>query len=166
MKPLYWAAAPLALIAGLLNTATAAAAPAADPFSFFEGVTDTVGTMKVVMHSPVRTHCISQGKLLPDGSLSLVQRGQDEDGQPYLRRWQVRKIAPGRFVGTMSQATGPVAIDRVGAGYRFRFRMSGGLSVEEWLMPLPGGKFAKSTISVHKFGIPVASSEAIVRKIS
>lgn len=166
MKPLYWSAAPLTFIAALPNTGIATAEPAADPFSFFEGVTDTIGTLKVVMHSPVRTHCISRGELRPDGSLSLVQRVEDEKSQPYLRRWQIRQTAPGHFVGTMSQATGPVAIDEVGDRYRFRFRMSGGLSVEEWLTPLQGGKSAKSIIIVHKWGFPVAYSEGTVRKIS
>lgn len=166
MKPLYWATAPLTFAATLWNTDIAAARPAVDPFSFFEGLTDTVGTLKILMHSPVHTHCISRGELRSDGSLRLIQRVEDEGNQPYLRRWLVRQIAPGHFVGTMSQATGPVTIDEVGDRYRFRFRMSGGLSVEEWLTPLPGGRSAESSITVHKFGIPVASSEGMVRKIS
>ncbi len=77
----------------------------------------------------------------------------------------MKQVAPGHFLGIMSQASGPVTIDLIGGRYRFRFRMVGGLSVEEWLTPLPGGKTATSSISVHKFGIPVASSEGMVRKI-
>lgn len=166
MKPLFWMAAPLATLLLLPDASLAAVSPAADPFTFFEGVTDTVGTLKVLMHSPVRTHCVSRGELRPDGSLSLVQRVEDDGTQPYLRRWLVRRIAPGHFVATMSQASGPVTIDEIGNRYRFRFRMSGGLSVEEWLTPLAGGRTATSTISVHKFGIQVASSDGFVRKIS
>ena len=166
MKPLYWATATLTFAAALLNTGIAVAQPTADPFNFFEGVTDTVGTLKIVMHSPVRTHCISRGELRPDGSLSLLQRVEDEGSQPYSRSWLVRQVAPGHFVGTMSQASGPVTIDEVGDRYHFRFRMSGGLSVEEWLTPMAGGKSATSSITVHKFGFPVASSEGVVRKIS
>jgi len=165
MKRLSWAVAALATFL-LLPNAGIAAKPTTDPFSFFEGVTDTVGTLKVLMHSPVHTHCVSRGELRPDGSLSMVQRVEDQGAQPYLRQWLVRRIAPGHFVGTMSQAIGPVAIDQIDNRYRFRFRMNGGLSVEEWLTPLPGGRAATSTISVHKFGIPVASSDGIVRKIS
>lgn len=165
MNPLYWGTVPLTLIAAFVASDVATAHPASDPFSFFEGVTDTVGTLKIVMHNAVRTHCISRGELRSDGSLSLVQRVTDEGRPPYLRRWLVRQIAPGRFVGTMSQASGPVAIDEIGDRYRFRFRMSGGLAVEEWLTPLPGGRSATTTTSVHKFGIPVASSEGMVRKI-
>lgn len=165
MKPLYLAIASMTFVSALLMTGIASAQPPTDPFSFFEGVTDTVGTLKVVMRSPVHTHCIGRGELQPNGTLSLVQRVEDEGSQPYLRHWLIRETAPGHFEGTMSQATGPVEIDEIGDRYRFRFRMSGGLSVEEWLTPLPGGKSATSSISVHKFGISVASSEGMVRKI-
>jgi hypothetical protein len=66
----------------------------------------------------------------------------------------------------MSDAVGAVTIDKVGSGYRFRFRMKGNLGVEQWLNPLAGGNSAKSVISVRKFGFTVASSEALVRKVS
>lgn len=150
----------------LLNLHVSATAAAPDPFGFFEGVTETSGTLKVVMRSPVRTYCISRGELRPDGTLVLVQRVEDEGKKPYVRRWLVRQITPTHFVGTMSQAAGPVSIDEIGERFRFRFRMNGGLSIEEWLTPLPGGRSAKSSISVHKFGIAVARSEGMVRKLS
>lgn len=166
MKRRYWVIPALTFCGALPNPAITAAQPPMDPFAFYEGVTDTSGTLRVMMHGPVHTHCISRGEVRPDGSLSLVQQVEDEGKAPYLRHWLVKQVSPGHFIGTMSQASGPVAIDRIGDRYRFRFSMSGGLSVEEWLTPLPGGKSAKSSIRVHKFGIRVASSEALVRKIS
>ena len=165
MKPPCLAIVPLGLLPLLATAAVAAVQPPTDPFSFYEGLTDTTGVLKVMMHSPVHTHAISRGELRPDGTLSLVQKVEDEGSQPYVRRWLVRQVSPGHFIGTMSQAAGPVSIDQVGSRYRFRFHMNGGLAVEEWLTPLPGGKTATTTISVHKYGIPVASSEGIVRKI-
>ena len=165
MKPLFLTLAPLTL-PGLVSAAAAAAVqPPSDPFRFYEGLTDTTGTLKVLMHSPVRTHAISRGELRPDGTLSLVQRVEDEGTQPYIRRWLVRQVSPGHFVGTMSQASGPVTIDQLGNRFRFRFRMSGGIAVEQWLTLLPDGQEATSRSSVHKYGIPVASSEGMVRKI-
>lgn len=165
MKPQFLAIAPLTLLASFPGSASAAVQPPVDPFTFYEGLTDTTGTLKVLMHSPVHTHCIGRGELRPDGTLSLEQRVEDEGSAPYVRRWLVKQVSPGHFLATMSQATGPVAIDQVGNRYRFRFKMNGGLAVEEWLTPLPGGKSATSSISVHKYGIPVASSEGMVRKI-
>lgn len=166
MKALYRLMTVLIFAAAFVDARICMAGAASDPFGFFEGVTETTGTLKVVMRSPVRTYCISRGELRPDGSLILVQRVEDEGKQPYVRRWLVKQITPTQFVGTMSQATGPVRIDEVGDRFRFRFRMSGGLSIEEWLTPLPGGRSAKSSISVRKFGIPVATSEGMVRKLS
>lgn len=139
---------------------------AGDPFSFFEGVTESVGTLKVVMRKPLYTRAVGRGQIQADGALSLVQRVEDEGRSPYLRRWLIRQVGPGRFVGTMSEATGPVTVDEIGNRFRFRFRMSGSLSVEQWLTPLPGGRSATSKMTARKYGIAVASAQGIVRKIS
>ena len=166
MNQLYRAAAPVAFFTASLSPGMVSAQHAADPFSFFEGVTESDGTLKVVMHKPQHTRAVGHGEVERDGSLSLVQRVEDEGKAPYMRRWVIRQVAPGRFIGTMSDATGPVTIDEVGDRFRFRLNMKGGLSVEQWLTPLPGGRSATSSMTVRKFGIPVASSQGTVRKIS
>lgn len=129
-------------------------------------MTETVGTTKILMHKPVETRSIGRGQIEPDGSLLLVQRVEDEGRPAYLRRWEIRRVGPGRFTGSMSQATGPVLIQQVGNRYRFSFRMKGGMSVEQWLTPLPSGLSANSIMTVRKFGLAVASSTALVRKLS
>jgi hypothetical protein len=136
------------------------------PLTFFQGVTESIGTLKVVMHGPAATRSVSRGQIEPDGSLSLVQLVDDEGHSPHLRHWRIRQIAPGRFSGSMSEASGPVTIDQVDARYRFRFRMSGGMWVEEWLTPLAGGRSATTDLTVRKFGITVASAHGVMRKIS
>lgn len=95
----------------------------------------------------------------------MVQRVQETGRPAYDRHWHIRQISPGRFVGTMSEAKGPVTIDEVGGRYRFRFRMKGHLSVEQWLTPLPGGKAARNSLTIRKFGIAAAHSEGMIRKI-
>ena len=152
--------------AAVVSFAPAAGAALTDPLRFFVGVTETVGTTKVLMHKPLRTWSIGRGEIKPDGSLVLVQRVQDEGKAPYLRRWEIRRVGAGRFVGTMSQASGPVAIEQVGNRYHFTFKMKGEMSVEQWLTPLPGGQSASSSMTVRKFGIAVASSTSVVRKTS
>jgi hypothetical protein len=166
MNQLYRAVAPVTFFAAFLSPGIVVAQQTTDPFSFFEGVTESDGTLKVIMHKPVRTRSIGRGEVRPDGSLSLVQRVEDEGRPPYVRRWLIKQVAPRRFVGTMSEATGPVTIDEVGERFRFRLTMRGGLSVEQWLTPLPGGRSATSDMTVRKFGIAVASSQGTVRKIS
>jgi hypothetical protein len=78
----------------------------------------------------------------------------------------MRQIATGRYSGTMTEATGPVTIDEVGGRYRFRFKMKGNLSVEQWLAPLAGGKSARNSMTVRKLGMTVATGDGLIRKIT
>ena len=119
-----------------------------------------------MLHKPYPTHTIGRGRIERDGSLTLVQRVDDEGKPPHERRWQVRQTGPGRYVGTMTDALGPVVIDQVGNGYRFRFKMKGNLGVEQWLKPIAGGNSAQSLTKVKKFGMTVATSDAVIRKLS
>ena len=136
-----------------------------NPLRFFEGRTVSLGTMKVVMKKPVRVRSIGRGEIKPDGSLELVQRVEKEGERAHDRRWHIRQVGPGRFVGSMSEAKGPVVIEEVRGAYRFRFKMPGNLSAEQWLTPLPGGASAISKLIVRKLGVAVARSEGTVRKL-
>lgn len=147
-----------------------ASAPAADqqppdPIRFFEGKTEDEGVMKVMLKKPYRTLAISDGTIEPDGSLMLVQRVEDQ-GQPvHERRWHVRRVSPGHYVGAMSEADGPVIIDKIGDRYRFELETKDHLSVEQWLTPLPGGMSAQSSTRVRKFGFTVATDDGLIRKM-
>jgi hypothetical protein len=100
-------------------------------FAFFEGVTEGAGTLDVIMHKETATRNVGRGEIRPDGSLSLVQRIEEQRRSPHMRYWVIRQVTPGHFSGSMSDASGPVTIDQVGSRYRFRFRISGGMSVEQ-----------------------------------
>ena len=146
-----------------------ASAPAADPIKpmqFFEGRTEGSGVVRIFMKKSYRTRSVGRGRIQPDGSLLLIQRVEDQGQPAHERRWKVRQTGPRSFAGTMSEAVGPVAIDQVGARYRFRFRMKGDLSVEQWLAPLPGGKSANNSMTIRKFGMRVGKGEGTIRKVS
>lgn len=152
-----------------LALAIALAAPAAaemtDPMRFFEGHTESIGTVKLVMKKPFQSRAVGKGEIRPDGSLLLVQRVHDEGEQPRERRWHMREVAPGRYKGTMSEAKGPVTVEEINGGYRFRFRMDGSVSVEQWLIPATDGRSAKSKVTIRKYGIQVGSSNGVIRKL-
>ena len=156
---------PLLMAPALLIASMPAAAEAADPLRFFEGRTENIGTAKVLLHKPYRTHTFGRGRIERDGSLTLVQRVEDEGKPPHERRWHVRQTGPGRYLGPMTDALGPVVIDQVGNGYRFRFKMKGNLGVEQWLKPAEGGGSARSITKVKKFGMTVATSDAVIRRL-
>lgn len=154
-----------AAAASLICTSAAAAEPI-HPLRFFEGRTEGSGVMRVMLKKPYRTRSVGRGHFERDGSLSLVQRVEDEGQPPRERRWKIRQIGAGRFSGTMSEASSPVTIDEIGGRYRFRFKMKGNLSVEQWLAPMAGGRSARNRMIVRKFGMTVGSGEGIIRKVT
>lgn len=144
----------------------AAAAPSDGPMHFFEGRTEGSGTVKIMLGKPYRTRSVGHGRFQPDGTLLFVQRVVDDGQPPRERRWKIRQTGPRHFSGTMSEALGPVKIEEVGGRFRFRFRMKGNLSVEQWLVPLAGGAAARNTVTIRKFGVKVGTSEGMLRKLA
>src|SRR5688572_12503221 len=165
MNSPYRALALCAASAATLLPAGANAERLHDPLRFWEGRTESVSTVKVVMKKPYRSRSIGRGEIRRDGSLVLVQRVQEQGRPAHERRWHIRTVAPGRYVGTMNEAKGPVTIEQVGDKYRFRFRMKGNLMVEQWLSPLPGGRSAENKVTIRKMGVRVGHSEGTVRKL-
>ncbi|HEY0164048.1 MAG TPA: DUF3833 family protein [Sphingomicrobium sp.] len=146
-----------------------ASAPAAEPIKpmqFFEGRTEGSGVVRIFLNKSYRTRSVGRGRIQPDGSLLLVQRVEDHGKPAHERRWKIHQTGPRTFAGTMSEALGPVKIDQVGDRYRFRFRMKGDLSVEQWLAPQPGGKSANNSMTIRKFGVRVGKGEGTIRRVS
>ena len=135
------------------------------PLQFFSGKTEMVSTVKVMMKKPFKSRAVGTGKILPDGTLSLAQQVFDEGEPTKQRHWKIRKVASSHYAGTMNEAVGPVVVDEVDGRYRFKFRMKGNLSVEQWMTPLAGGNSAKSNTTVRKFGVKVATSTGMIRRV-
>lgn len=147
-----------------LDAGTAAGREDHDPLRFFEGTTESISTVKVIFRKPYRTRALGIGHI-ENGRLELVQR-VERDGHPTkIRRWSIREVGPRHYAGTMSDAVGPVEIQEVDGRYRFRFKMDGHLSVEQWLTPEPGWRSAGNSLTIRRLGIKVGSSEGIIRKI-
>lgn len=154
-----------ALTCILLLPASADAVSIRQPLRFFEGRTEMVSVVRVMMKKPYRSRTLGTGQMLPDGSLALLQQVYDEGQPPEQRRWKVRQVGPSRYAGTMTEAIGPVVVDDMGGRYRFKFRMKGNLAVEQWVTPLPGGTSAQTKLTVRKLGLKVATSVGTIRRI-
>ena len=163
-RRLLLAALPIAMIGASALAGTEASEQPTNPMRFFEGRTESLSTVKLIMRKPYRSRTLGEGEI-NDGVLHLVQRVHEDGKAPYERRWRVRQVAPGRFTATMSEAIGPVSVEEVRGRYRFRFKMKGNLSIEQWLTPLPGGKAARSKVSIRKMGLTVGRSEGTIRKL-
>lgn len=159
----------IALVPVALIGASASAGPSSndaqtDPMRFFEGKTESVSTIKLIMRKSYRSRTLGDGEIA-GGVLNLVQRVHEDGKSPYSRRWRMRQVAPGRFAGTMSEARGPVTVEEIGDRYRFRFKMKGNVSIEQWLTPQPDGKSARSKLTIRKLGVTVGRSEGVIRKL-
>lgn len=152
---------PLAALA--LSPAYAQPAPT---LRFFEGETESEGTVDEVFKRPYTVRSRGRGKIEADGTLVMTQL-VDQPGKPQHRRsWRMREVSPGRFAGTISDAVGPVTGEAVGGRFHFRFRMKGGLAVEQWLTPMDGNTAVRNAMIIRKFGIKVAKADEVIRKVS
>ena len=138
--------------------------PAFSPQRFFAGRTEGTGELKTLF-SPrhtVRVH--GSGRVDADGTLILDQ-SVDEQGKPAKQReWRIHETAPGRYTGTLSDATGPVVANVTGNRLDIRFEMKGGLAAEQWLDLAPDGRSARNHMSIRKLGIVVATLNETIRK--
>lgn len=155
----------VAIPALILAAPVASAEQPINPLRFFEGRTVVDGIVKVMFHKAYKTHSVGEGVMERDGSLTLVQQVRDEGKPPHERRWRVRPEGSDQFSAMMSEAVGPVRIERVGNDYRFRYKMKGKLSVEQILSPMADGRSAKNVGKVKKMGIVVATTTGIIRKV-
>ena len=161
-----------ALVALLALAACTAAAPpeasepgpAFDPVAFFTGPSHGDGQLDQIMKS-VRTVTVdSVGKPEANGSLTLTQRIAMQGDPPRTRVWKLKQIAPGRYAGSLTDASGPVETVAIGRALRIRYPMKGGLLVEQWLVALPGGRALVNRLTVTKWGMRVATLRERIEK--
>jgi hypothetical protein len=157
---------PIIFAAALVAAGPAGGERIMDPLGFFEGKTESISTIKVMLKKPFRSKSVGMGEIRSDGSLYLVQRVEDDGKPPHDRKWHIRQTGPKSFSGTMSEAKGPVTVEEIDGRYRFRFKMKGSLSVEQWVTPINGGNSAKSRVIIRKLGVTVANSEGTIRRLA
>ena len=135
-----------------------------DPVAFFTGRSHGDGLLDQVMKGRRRVTVDSVGKLEANGVLTLTQRIAMAGDAPRTRVWKFKQVAPGRYGGSLSDASGPVETLAVGRAIRIRYPMKGGLKVEQWLIALPGGRALDNRLTVTKWGMRVASLHERIEK--
>ena len=149
--------------AGDAFRSTAAGAPIFRPDAFFAGATTGTGTLKVIGRDRVETYVEGTGRSLPDGTFKLRQRVTEGAKPPRTRTWLLRPAGDGRWTGTLTDATGPVAAEV--RGNMFHVKYDGdGVGVEQWLYLQPDGRTVLNTLVARKIGVTVARLEETIRK--
>ncbi|HZF93771.1 MAG TPA: DUF3833 family protein [Allosphingosinicella sp.] len=139
-------------------------APRFDPIAFFAGPTEGEGTIRKIFAGARSVRVRGTGHVEPDGMLVLDQLLEEAGAAPRRRQWRMRETAPGRYSGSLSDAERSVVGESSGNRLRLRFRMSGGLDVEQWLTLGADGRTVSNRMIVRKFGITVAAVTEIIRR--
>jgi hypothetical protein len=144
----------------------AAAKPLFVPEAFFIGRTEGKGVIKGPLARRTTLTDQGEGHVLKDGTLVLDQIVHREGNAPEKRHWRIRKVAEGRYSGTISDAKGPVTAEVTGNCLHVRYRIAkGNYAAEQFVYLQPGSRVAFNRMTVKKFGITVASVEETIRKV-
>ena len=139
--------------------------PRFDAIAFFTGKSTGRGELSKVMGGTVPMRVESEGTLARDGTLTLVQRIEEGDKLPRTSEWTLRETLPGRYIGTLTDAEGPVEAASEGNRLTISYVMKDGFKVEQTLTLSPDGQRAYNELRVKMLGATVAVlAEEIVRE--
>lgn len=148
----------------------ASSAPAAAPSrqldldAFFTGRTHADNDLKIVFHRTTKLIVDSvghrQGK-----EFILVDTVHEGDKPVRMRKWVTHQVAPGRYAGTLSDATGPVDIIVSGDSATVRYKMKGGLDVVQQMTLQGDGRALSNHVVAKKFGLTFAHVDGTIRKL-
>ena len=143
-----------------------AAATSFDPLRFFAGRTEGRASLHVILRHAraVRVHGV--GRRQRDGSLILDQCVEQEGKAATTRRWVLRRVAPGRYAGTLTEAVGPVTAETVGNRLHIRYKGKGKIGIEQWLTLSPDGRSADNRLTAKRLGITVARLHETITKVN
>jgi hypothetical protein len=137
--------------------------PRFDAIAFFSGHTIGAGRLGKILSAPEETEVHGTGHL-EGGTLVLDQNVKEGDKPSKHRTWRLHQDAPGRYSGTLTDASGPVTGEAEGNRLHLSFTMKGGLPTEQWLTLSTDRLSAHNIMVVKKFGVRVAVLVEEIRK--
>jgi len=132
---------------------------------FFAGRTAGAGALKIVFKDAESIRVEGAGEVTADGTLILNQTVWRGTRAPQKRQWRIREIAPGRYSGTLTDATDRVRGEVQGNRLYLTYPMKGGVTAEQWLYLQPDGRTALNRMRVTKLGLTVARLNETIRKL-
>ena len=156
----------LATAAAMAVAATAAASePPLDMMAFFTGRTHAENVLKIIMKKPAPLVVDSIGGKGDRGDFVLIDTIHEGDKPVRTRKWIMKAAGPNRYVGTLSDAVGPVDVVIAGRGATIRYTMKGGLNVTQLILLQADGRTLANSVVVKKFGMKFASVDGKIRKV-
>lgn len=139
------------------------AAVTLDPLLFFQGRTEGTGRLRAMLHHPraIRVHGV--GVLGPDG-LALSQTVEQEGKPTTMRRWLLRRVGPGRYAGTLSDADGPFVANVQGNILHITYRTTSRFRIDQWLTLAADGRSAANRLVARRMGLIVARLDETITR--
>ena len=173
-RPLHrgWRSAALFAVIAMVpgEAALRAQAPAAqsdirfDPAAFFTGRTTSEGTLTQIFASDKATRVSTFGTRQRSGEMVLDQQVQIGDQPVRNRTWRLRETAPGRFAGTISDASTDLTGTLSGDTLTLTYTMDNNLGVHQVITVNAGGQSARNVMRIRRFGITVARLTETIRR--
>ena len=135
-----------------------------DPIALLSGRSEGKGHLKPLLGSAVAVAVQSRG-LRRGETLVLDQIIKQGSKPPRVRRWTMLPAGPGRYSGTLTDASGPVQVDVTGPRARIRYRMTNGLEIDQRLALQSDGRTVLNRLEVRKLGLRVAVLNETIRKL-
>ena len=135
-----------------------------DPVEFFSG--HSVGDAKLHLITGA-THQVDVDSVgTPDerGGLVLDQAIREQGKAPRSRRWVLHPNGSNKWSGSLTDAKGPVEVERTPSDVVIRYRMKSGPQVKQHLKLAAEG-VADNHMSVTRFGVEVATLDERIRKV-
>lgn len=159
-------AAAVAALALAFGSAPAAAADSRlDLTDFFSGRTHAEGDLRVAFRKPVKHIVDSVGRKGSNGEFILVDKIREGNDPVRERRWVMRPSGSNGFTGTMTDAVGPVQVTVSGSKASIRYKMKGGISIDQQLTLQSGGRTLANHVTGRRLGVRVARLVGTIRKL-
>ena len=138
--------------------------PKLDLAAFFAGETEGRGRIDLIFQSSKPLRVRSDGRPDGRGGLVLAQAIREGSKPARTRLWRMHCTKQGRCDGTLTDAAGPVTVAVDGNTAHIRYRMKGGLAVEQWLVLQSDRRTLANSLRVSKWGVTVARVDETIRK--
>ncbi len=132
---------------------------------FFSGRTEGRGTVRIMLSGTSAIQSQGRGRMLADGTLVLdhVVRQQ---GEPERRRtWRMRRVATGKYTGTISDARGPVTAEIHGNRFHVTYRTKEGHYVDQWVTFNGDGRTATNEMKFTRLGMTIATVRETITRV-
>ena len=156
------AATALVLCAGI---AAAAPDPRLDLTAFFTGHTRAENVMKIAFHRATPLLVESVGGKGDKGDFVLIDTVHEGDKPVQMRKWIMRSAGPNHMTGMLTDAVSPVDLVVEGDTAIIRYKMKGGLNIEQRMQLQRDGKTLSNHVVAKKLGIRFARVDGTVRKL-